>query len=62
MSTPHRAILEAAYLSKALEALNLARQAAQEGRQKAHAGFVSEAIHWRAMSAACGSQEEVTHA
>ena len=45
---PHAAVLGAAYRAKAREALELARQARQEGREAAHAGYVSEVLFWRA--------------
>ncbi len=52
-----KAILARAYRAKAVEALELARRARQQGRETAHAGFLAEAIHWQAMSATSGPQK-----
>lgn len=53
------------YREKAAEAIELARQARQEGRETAHSGYVSEALFWRAHAdavahGAARSEPEVT--
>lgn len=50
MVTRHRAILIAAYKAKAAEALELSRQAHNEGRQTAHSGYLSECLYWRSLA------------
>jgi hypothetical protein len=50
------------YRGKAAEALELARQARQEGREAAHSGYVSEALFWKAHAEAITRKAEETGA
>ena len=56
--TAHNAILIKAYEAKAVEALDLAQRARNEGRETAHAGFMSEVLFWRAHADAVARRAE----